>query len=109
MEYRIVLTNKEAANLSKKLVFLETGFVKDEYTGEKRIRTDSEGAREKEYITPVNGIIYRFSAKCKLDGVDVWFESKWTNKNSRFELEFEGEVPEKFKGRQNITGWDILK
>jgi len=108
MEYRIVLTNKEAAELSDQLIFGEFGFVKDEYTGEKRIRTDSEGIREKEYKIPIKGIVYRFSTKCKLDGIDVWFESKWTDKKSRFELEFEGEVPEKFKKRQNITGWDIL-
>lgn len=109
MEYRIVLTNREAAELSKKLVFLDTGFVKDEYTGEKRIRIDSDGTRGKEYKTPVKGTIYRFSSRCKFEDTELWFEFKWTDKTSRFEIEFEDDVQEEFKNRQNIPGWDILK
>ncbi len=111
MEHRILLTQQEAFELSQKLEFLEIGYVKDEYTGEKRIRTDNtKEIREKEYLTPKKGTIVRFSAKCKLGEIeDVWFEIKWTNNKMRFEIEFEGEVPENFKNRENIKGWDILE
>lgn len=110
MEYRILLNNEEATELSSRLKFLETGFVKDEYTGQKRIRTTENGVSEKEYITPVNGTIYRFSSKCRLRNIkNVWFEFKWTEKRKRFEIEFEDKIPEEFKKRPNIHGWDILK
>lgn len=111
MEHRILLTQDEAFELSKVLEITGIGFVKDEYTGEKRFRTDeTKAVREKDYITPVKGSIVRFSAKCKLNDIeDVWFEVKWTDKQVRFEIEFEGVVPEKYKNRQNIKGWDILK
>jgi len=70
MEYRIALTKQEAFELSSKLKILGTNFVKNEYTGTKRIRT---------------------------------------NKNDRFEIEFEGEVPEEIKDRENVRGWEILR
>lgn len=110
MEYRIVLTEKEAFILAQKLAFLEVGFVKDVYTGDKRIRTDSGGTLEKEYKTPSKGIVYRFSARCRLDRINnVWFEYKWTENKARFEVEFEEDIPEEFQNRENISGWDILK
>ena len=110
VEYRIVLTDEEAIELSSKLIFLETGFVKDEYTGGKRIRTTETEVLEKEYKTPVKGTVYRFSSKCKLGNIDnVWFEFKWTDKRKRFEIEFESDVPEIYKNRLNIHGWEILK
>ena len=109
MEYRVILDDGEVASLSKRLIFLETGFIKDVYTGVKRIRTDLEGTKEKDYETPVKGTSFRFSARCKLDEAEVWFEYKWTDKKSRFEMEFEGKVPKEFLGRQNIPGWDILR
>lgn len=110
MEHRILLTQKEAFELSKKLEFIGVGYVKDEYTGEKRLRIDeTKEIREKDYPTPVKGTIVRFSSKCKLGSIEnVWFEVKWTNNKVRFEIEFEGEVPDEFKNRPNIKGWDIL-
>ena len=110
MEHRIELSDKEGVELSKKLQFQNTGFVKDEYTGQKRIRTTETETTEKEYITPVHGIIYRFSSKCKLGEIEgVWFEFKWTEKKKRFEIEFEDEIPEEYRYRPNIPGWDILR
>jgi len=111
MEHRIVLTQEEAFELSKELEFIETGYVKDEYTGKKRIRIDeTKKVREKDYPTPVKGTAVRFSAKCKLGDIDdIWFEVKWTENRVRFEIEFEREVPEKYKDRPNIKGWQILE
>jgi hypothetical protein len=111
MEHRVVLTQEEAFELSKRLEFIESGYVKDEYDGEKRTRIDeSEEIREKPYPTPVSGTVVRFSAKCKLGDVeDIWFEVKWTKDTVRFEIEFEGEIPEEYKNRPNIKGWDILQ
>ena len=109
MEHRIVLTKQEAFELSSKLKVLSVSFVSDEYTGIKRIRTEENLVTEKEYITPVKGIIYRYSSSCELDNVKkIWFEYKWTNKTDRFEIEFEGEIPEEFKNKENIRGWHIL-
>jgi hypothetical protein len=109
MEYRIVLSKKEANELMVRLSVLSTSFVRDCYTGEKRIRTDKYGDQEKVYVTPVSGVIYRYSSDCELDGaVRVWFEYKWTDKTDRFEMEFEGDIPKEFQGRENIKGWDIL-
>jgi len=108
MEHRIVLTKEEAFDLSSKLKILGAGYVRDEYTGTKRYRTDETGIREKDYETPVNGIIHRFSSKCELRDIkNVWFEYKWTDKKDRFEIE--ETIPEEFKNRENIRGWDILK
>jgi len=60
MEHRIVLTQEEAFELSKELEFIETGYVKDEYTGKKRIRIDeTKKVREKDYPTPVKGTAVR--------------------------------------------------
>ncbi len=111
MEYRIVLTDKEAFELSSRLTFLSTVYVRDKYTGQKRIRTDESGeTEEKAYETPVKGVIHRFSSKCELENIeDIWFEIKWTKSKKRFEIEFEGKVPDEFKGRENIRGWYILK
>ncbi len=111
MEHRIVLSQEEAFELSKELEFIEVGYVKDEYTGERRIRIDeTKEVREKDYPTPVKGTAVRFSAKCKLGDIeDIWFEVKWTKDIVRFEIEFEGEVPGKYKNRPNIKGWQILE
>jgi len=111
MEHRIVLTPKEAAKLSSKLTFIDTTYVKDQYTGEKRIRTDETGKHEeKEYETPVTGTIERFSSKCALgDITDIWFEVKWTKDKVQFEVEFESNVPEEYSTRPNASGWEILK
>jgi hypothetical protein len=110
MELRIVLPHKEAVELSSKLTFLETSYVKDEYTGKKRIRIDeSGGLEEKQYGTPVTGVIERFSSKCKLGDIeDIWFEVKWTDDKIRFEVEFEGEIPEAYSNYPNVKGWEIL-
>lgn len=111
MEHRVVLSQQEAFELSKKLEFIDVGYVKDEYTGTKRFRIDeSKVVREKEYETPVKGTTVRFSANCKLGNIEnVWFEVKWTEDKVRFEIEFEGDVPEEFKNRPNVNGWEILK
>lgn len=111
MEHRILLTHEEAFELSKKLEFLDTSYVKDTYDGEKRVRIDeSKEIREKPYPTPVSGTIVRFSSKCKLGEIEnIYFEVKWTKETARFEIEFENEVPQEFKDRPNIAGWDILK
>ncbi|EKD99688.1 MAG: hypothetical protein ACD_22C00206G0005 [uncultured bacterium] len=111
MEHRILLTQEEAFELSKELEIIGISFVKDEYTGEKRFRIDeAKKKHEKDYLTPVKGTTVRFSAKCKLGTIGgVWFEVKWTNNKVRFEIEFEGEVPEKYLSRPNIRGWEILK
>lgn len=110
MEHRIALTQKEAFELSKKLKFLSFFLVKDDYTGTKRIRIEESGlVREKEYPTSVTGTIVRISSKCEMGDIkDIWFEVKWTEDTTRFEVEFEGEVPQEFKDRPNIKGWDIL-
>lgn len=93
------------------LTIPSTHYIKDEYTGSKRIHIDEFGKKsEKEYITPVSGSIHRYSSKCTLgDTTDVWFEFKWTENVMRFEIEFEVKVPEEFKTRENIKGWYILK
>ena len=110
MEHRIQLTTEEAHELSNKLEFLNTAYVRDEYTGLKRIRLSPEGISEKEYETPVKGIVHRFSSLCKMGDIeDIWFEIKWTDKTSRFEIEFEGTVPEEYKDRPNLKGWYILQ
>lgn len=110
MEYRIKLTKDEAISLANRLEFLSSGFIKDEYTGKKRIRTDEGGTTEKKYITPIKGLIFRFSSKCRLGEIkDIWFEYKWTDRKSRFEVEFEGEILNEFKNRKNIPGWNILE
>lgn len=57
MEHRIALTKAEALELSGKLNTLGVGYVRDEYTGTKRYRTDETGVREKDYKTPVTGTI----------------------------------------------------
>ena len=109
MEHRILLTQEEAYALSTRLNFIEVSWVKDEYTGSKRIRKATDGSGEKVYPTPVTGTTVRFSAKCELDGIEnIWFEVKWTSTEVRFEIEFEDTVPEEFKNRPNIKGWDIL-
>jgi hypothetical protein len=110
MEHRVLLTQEEAYNLSKKLKFLSSCWVKDEYTGIKRIRIDgSSTVIEKAYSTPVTGTTVRISSKCELGDIkDIWFEVKWTGDKVRFEVEFEGDVPEEYKNRPNIKGWDIL-
>ncbi len=110
MEHRILLTNEEAFELSSKLEFIDTSYVRDEYTGAKRIRLSPQGIVEKEYETPVKGVIHRFSSLCKMGDIeDIYFEIKWTGKTSRFEVEFEGKVPVKYKDRPNLKGWDILQ
>lgn len=111
MEHRILLTQEEAFELSKELEFISVSYVKDEYTGKKRFRIDeSKTISEKDYPTPVKGTTVRFTSKCRLGDIeDIWFEVKWTDNKVRFEMEFEGEVPEKYKNRPNIRGWDILK
>lgn len=105
-----MLTQQEAFELSQILDFIEVSYVSDSYDGEKRIRTQMTGeTSEKTYPTPVSGVATRFSAKCRLGEIEnVWFEVKWTNSTTRFEIEFEGDVPERFKDRPNIKGWDIL-
>ena len=109
MEHRILLTKQEAFELSAKLKIIGTSFVKDEYTGTKRIRNDDNGITTKVYETPVKGIIYRYSSAAELGNIkNIWFEYKWTDKTDRFEIEFEGEVPQEFKDRENIRGWEIL-
>lgn len=110
MEYRISLTDEEAFELSNKLEFIDTSYVRDEYTGTKRIRLSPQGIIEKDYETPVKGVIHRFSSLCKMGDIEnIWFEIKWTEKTSRFEVEFEGDVPEKYKDRPNLKGWNILQ
>jgi len=110
MEHRIILTNKEAYDLCQKLNFKKTGIVIDKYTGTKRIRKDSRGITTKVYKTPVKGTIYRFTAKCTLGNIkNIWFEFKWSKEKSRFEIEFEDKIPQKFRKRKNIPGWDILR
>lgn len=71
MEHRILLTQEEAFELSKELEILSVGYVKDEYTGDNRIRVDDSGdIRKKDYSTPVKGTTVRFSAKCKLGNIE---------------------------------------
>lgn len=109
MEHRIILSKKEAAELTEKLTILNVAYVKDVYTGTKRVRTDPSGTKEKDYETPVTGVIHRFSSQCELDGNSgIWFEYKWTEKTDRFEIEFEQDVPTEFRDRENVIGWDIL-
>ncbi len=109
MEHRVVLTNREAFEIQSKLKILSTVFIKDEYTGTKRYRWDDDGERIKDYVTPIKGMIYKFTSACEYKGIkDVWLEYKWTDKCARFEIEFEGEIPKEFANRPNIHGWNIL-
>jgi len=109
MEHRVVLSNQEAFEIQSDLKILSTVFIKDEYTGTKRYRWDDDGERIKDYVTPVKGIIYKFTSACEYKGIkDVWFEYKWADKIQRFEIEFEGNVPKEFADRPNIHGWNIL-
>jgi len=82
MEHRVIITKKELLEILPNLKILSVGFVKDEYTGEKRTRSDeSEKIREKTYKTPVKGTTYRFSAECEYNDIkNVWLEYKWNRK-----------------------------
>ncbi len=109
MEKRFVLTHDEAAKIAAKVVIESVPtFIVDEYTGEKRIRKVGEEITEKEYNTPVQGIIYRFSFRCKFDNSPCYLEIKWTEKTTRWEMEFEASIPDEFLEKQYIPGWDIL-
>ncbi len=109
MEKRFVLTHHKAAKIAAKIVIESVPiFIVDEYTGEKRIRKVGKETVEKEYTTPVKGIIYRFCFICELDNIPCWLEIKWTEKTIRWEMEFEETVPDEFINKENIPGWDIL-
>ena len=110
MEHRVSLTDKEAFDLFSKLVILEVYRVTDEYTGEERIKTDERGTQKRDYKTPVKGVVHRFTSLSRLGEIEnIWFEFKWTKNKKRFAVEFEGDVPDEYKKRPNIPGWDILK
>jgi hypothetical protein len=71
IEHRILLTQEEAFDLSKELEITGVGFVKDEYTEEKRFRIDeTKKIREKDYPTSIKGSATGFSAKCKLGDIE---------------------------------------
>lgn len=117
MEHRFVITNEEAFEISNRLSFVEPAYFRDEYTGEKRIRLAKKSInapelwKEEKYSTPVVGVVHRYSSLCYLPENDtrVFLEYKWTDKTSRFEIEFEGEIPQEFHDREDVSGWQILE
>ena len=90
---------------------LDINFVKYKYNGTKRIRRKNNELEEKNYPTEITGITYRFAAKIALKNIagPTWLEFKHTDSGfSRWEIEIEGEIHERFKYRQNIRGWQIV-
>ncbi len=109
MEHRFILTPTEANEFVTLMEILDTSYVIDTYDGEKRIRKTNGGITEKEYKTPVTGIISRISIKCRYKNFDnVYFETKWTDEKIRIEVEFEDGTPPEYADKPNIPGWDIL-
>ncbi|MBD3360012.1 MAG: hypothetical protein GF365_04900 [Candidatus Buchananbacteria bacterium] len=111
-EFRCILTNQEALTILNQAKTLESYHVIDEYTGDKRIRIKNfSEVIEKEYPTEVTGKTARIGLKIKLPGLDIptYLEFKITESGySRWEIEFEGAPAERFKDRENISGWQIL-
>lgn len=111
-EFRCVLSSKEATQINKNLsAIVSTTFIVDTYDGKTRTRKIAgEADKEKPYETPVTGSISRYSFNTKYKNTPCWLEIKWTeNGTIRWEIEFEENVPDEFKNKQNIPGWDILQ
>jgi len=108
-EHRFILTQEDLKTLSPKFKVEEIAYIIDHYSGQKRTRCKDGQRTERDYPTPVKGTIYRLSGRLTIDKIrDAYLEFKWTDKVSRCEIEFEGEIHPRFKGRKEITGWDIL-
>ncbi len=111
-EFRCVLTNQEACEILNQSKIIESYHAVDDYTGTKRIRLKNfNEVIEEDYPTKVTGKTARIGMKIDMPDVQgpTYLELKITDKQfSRWEIEFEGEVPEKYKDRQNIGGWQIL-
>ncbi|MBT3412732.1 MAG: hypothetical protein HOJ15_04610 [Candidatus Jacksonbacteria bacterium] len=111
-EFRCVLTPAEATELNKNISAIESAtFITDTYDGEKRTRAIAgEPIKEKPYKTPVTGSVSRYSFNTHYKNIPCWLEIKWTESGvMRWEIEFEKEVPEEFKNKENIPGWNILQ
>ena len=110
-EFRCVLTQEDLEFILANSKILENHFIQDQYTGTKRIRRKNNDVEEKKYPTEITGTTYRFTAQIEFANLTgpTWLEFKHTDQGfSRWEIEFEGEIHEKFKNRQNIHGWQIL-
>lgn len=111
-EFRCILLAKEAAELITQAKIIFSYHAIDEYTGTKRIRQkDLKEKIEEDYPTPVAGKLAKIGMRLDLPGITVptFLELKITEQQySRWEIEFEGEVPEQYKNRESIRGWQIL-
>ena len=110
-EFRCVINQEDLEFILANAQIGEINFVQDQYTGAKRIRRKNNNMEEKDYPTEVTGTTYRFGAAIDLPEIQgpTFLEFKHTNSGfSRWEIEFEGEIHEKFKNRENIRGWQIL-
>ncbi|MFC1598508.1 hypothetical protein ACFL2U_00645 [Patescibacteria group bacterium] len=111
-EFRCILTNQEAQDILNQAKIIRSYHVMDEYTGTKRIRlVNFTETIEKKYPTEITGKTARIGYEIELSGIKgpTYLEHKITDQQfSRWEIEFEGDVPEQYKNRENIHGWQIL-
>jgi hypothetical protein len=111
-EFRCILNKNDLDFILANSQFVnEFAFVKDTYTGKKRIRQKNNDISEKEYKTSIKGTTYRFGAEIEMKNLKgpTFLEHKMTDSEfSRWEIEFEGKIHERFKDRANIHGWQIL-
>jgi len=111
-EFRCVLTNQEALTILNQAKIIKSYHAVDEYTGKQRIRhANFQEATTKDYPTKITGKTARIGMQIELPGISgpTYLEFKITDQQFiRWEIEFEGEVPEEFKNRDNIHGWQIL-
>jgi len=112
-EFRCTLTDQEAFKILNQSKIIRCYHVADQYTGTKRIRlVNFTETIEKDYPTEVTGKTARIGYEIELSGIKdpTYLEHKITYQQfCRWEIEFEGEVAEQFKNRENIHGWQILK
>jgi hypothetical protein len=111
-EFRCILTNQEALKILNQAKIIRSFHVVDEYTGTKRIRVANfTEIIEKDYPTEVTGKTARIGYQIELPNIKgpTYLEHKITDKQfARWEIEFECDVPEQYKNRENIHGWTIL-
>ena len=111
-EFRCIITNQEAFEILNQAKIINSYHVFDEYTGTKRIRTKNfKDVEEKDYPTEVKGTTARIGYQIELPDIKgpTYLEHKITDQQfSRWEIEFEDDIDEKYKDRANIHGWQIL-
>jgi len=111
-EFRCIINKEDIDFILANSQFVnEFAFVKDTYTGKKRVRQKNNDISEKDYQTTVTGMTYRIGARIEMKDIKgpTFIEHKMTDSGfSRWEIEFEGEIHPHFKDRENIRGWQIL-